>query len=75
MTKPAPAPPGPRLTPRETECIALAASGLSSAETALRLSVAERTVEFHLHNAMRKLGAPTKLRAVVLALQQKLIEP
>jgi len=64
----------PCLTPREKECIELAAAGLSSAETAQRLKVADRTVEFHLRNAMRKLGASSKLRAVVLALQKRLIE-
>ncbi|WP_158915783.1 helix-turn-helix transcriptional regulator [Caulobacter sp. S45] len=61
------------LTAREAECMRLAALGLTTAETSRQLSVAERTVEFHLSNAMRKLGAPNKIRAVVLAVQQKLI--
>ena len=75
MTPTPPATPRSRLTPRETECVTLAASGLSVAQTAQHLNLAERTVEFHLQNAMRKLGAATKLRAVVLALQQQLIAP
>ncbi len=52
-----------------------AALGLTSAETARRLGVVERTVEFHLTNAMRKLGAPNKIRAVVIAVQLQLITP
>lgn len=65
----------PALTAREIECIRLAAQGLTIGETASRIQVAERTVEFHLGNAVRKLGASNKLRAVVIALQLKLIEP
>uniref|UniRef100_B0T701 Transcriptional regulator, LuxR family n=1 Tax=Caulobacter sp. (strain K31) TaxID=366602 RepID=B0T701_CAUSK len=65
----------PSLTAREIECIRLAALGLTTGETAQRIQVAERTVEFHLGNAMRKLGATNKLRAVVIAMQRKLIDP
>lgn len=64
-----------RLTAREVECIGRAAQGRTTAETAAELKIAERTVEFHLANAVRKLGAPNKLRAVVIALQQSLIDP
>lgn len=70
-----PPPETPNLTAREIECIRLAAQGLTIGETARRIQVAERTVEFHLGNAMRKLGAVNKLRAVVVALQRNLIEP
>lgn len=70
-----PPPEPPSLTAREVECMRLAAQGLTIGETARRIQVAERTVEFHLGNAMRKLGATNKLRAVVVALQLKLIEP
>lgn len=72
-TEPLPDP--PPLTAREIECIRLAALGLTTGETAQRIEVAERTVEFHLGNAMRKLGATNKLRAVVIAIQRKLIDP
>lgn len=70
-----PSPETPNLTAREIECIRLAAQGLTIGETARQIQVAERTVEFHLGNAMRKLGAANKLRAVVVALRLKLIEP
>lgn len=68
-------PEAPNLTAREVECIRLAARGLTIGETAREIQVAERTVEFHLGNAMRKLGAVNKLRAVVVALQLNLIQP
>ncbi|MDG2527278.1 response regulator transcription factor [Caulobacter endophyticus] len=64
----------PALTAREIECIRFAAQGLTTGETAQCISVTERTVEFHLGNATRKLGASNKLRAVVIALQLRLIE-
>lgn len=64
----------PRLTARELECLRWAALGKTTAETASELQVAERTVEFHLANATRKLDAPNKTRAVVLALEYSLIE-
>ncbi len=64
----------PNLTAREIECIRLAARGLTTGETAREIQVSERTVEFHLGNAVRKLGAVNKLRAVVIALQLNLIE-
>lgn len=65
----------PLLTPREIDCLRLAALGLTGQETALALDVAARTVEFHLKNAVEKFGASNKVRAVALAVRQGLIEP
>lgn len=59
--------PGPRLSSRELECLKLAALGQTVDESGQTLGISGRTVEFHLRNALEKLGAPTKLRAVVLA--------
>lgn len=58
---------GPRLSSRELECLKLAALGQTVDESGQTLGISGRTVEFHLRNALDKLGAPTKLRAVVLA--------
>lgn len=58
---------GPRLSNRELECLRLAALGQTVDESGHTLGISGRTVEFHLRNALEKLGAPTKLRAVVLA--------
>ncbi|MEU8707279.1 LuxR C-terminal-related transcriptional regulator [Streptomyces sp. NPDC048565] len=44
------------LTPREREVAALAATGMSNRDIALRLVVSVRTVENHLHRIYHKLG-------------------
>jgi LuxR family transcriptional activator of conjugal transfer of Ti plasmids len=61
------------LTAREMDCLRLAALGQTVTETAHTLKVTARTVEFHLKNAAEKLGAPNKLRAVILAAGRGLI--
>ena len=58
------------LSPRERECLTLLASGLRNTAIAHRLSVAESTVEMHLQNARRKLGARTREQALVAALSR-----
>ena len=65
----APDPPRPVLTPRERDCLAFVAEGHRTAEIAHRLGIAETTVEFHLANARRSLGARTRDHAVALALR------
>jgi LuxR family transcriptional regulator, quorum-sensing system regulator SolR len=52
------------LSPREKECLALAFDGLTAAETGHKLECSERTVNYYLSNAMRKLGVDSKLAAV-----------
>jgi LuxR family transcriptional regulator, quorum-sensing system regulator SolR len=56
------------LSPREKECLALAFDGLTAAETGHRLECSERTVNYYLSNAMRKLGVDSKLAAVQRAI-------
>jgi PAS domain S-box-containing protein len=53
------------LTPRETEVLALLSGPDTAPQMAKRLSVSVRTVESHLANAYRKLGARTREEAVV----------
>lgn len=57
-----------KLSAREIECLRLAALGKTVDESGRALNITSRTVEFHIGNALAKLGAPTKLRAVVIAL-------
>ncbi len=52
------------LSPREKECLALAFDGLTAVDTALRLDCSDRTVTYHIANAMRKLKVDNKLAAV-----------
>jgi DNA-binding CsgD family transcriptional regulator len=53
-----------RLSPRERECLVLAFEGLTARESAQRLQCSERTVNYHLANAMSKLKVDNKLAAI-----------
>lgn len=59
-----------RITPREAEIVRLAATGMSNAEIADRLSLAEGTVKVHLHNIYSKLGVGSRVELMRLALEQ-----
>jgi DNA-binding CsgD family transcriptional regulator len=61
------------LTQRERDVLALVAAGLTGVEIASRLSISPPTVESHVGNAMRKLGATNRAHATALALQAGLI--
>ncbi|MFH8724753.1 response regulator transcription factor [Streptomyces termitum] len=56
-----------RLTPRETDVLAAVASGATNAAAGRRLGLSPETVKGYLRSAMRKLGAHTRLEAVVSA--------
>jgi DNA-binding CsgD family transcriptional regulator len=75
--KAAPIPPrhGGILAPREADCLAWSAQGKTSAEIAAILAVTERTVNFHLTNAMRKLQAVNRIHAAVKAVHLGLVRP
>lgn len=66
---------GVELTLRERECLSWAALGKSSWDISQILGVSQYTVKFHLGNAMRKLDAPTRTVAVLLAMRYGLIDP
>ncbi|MGW4384938.1 response regulator transcription factor [Streptomyces sp. NPDC004685] len=55
------------LTPREVDVLACVATGATNAVTAERLGLRPETVKGYLRSAMRKLGAHTRLEAVVAA--------
>jgi DNA-binding NarL/FixJ family response regulator len=55
------------LTARELEVLRLADEGLRSKEIAARLVVSERTVNYHLNNAYRKLDASGRTEALRIA--------
>jgi DNA-binding CsgD family transcriptional regulator len=63
------------LTDRERECLLWASHGLSSKQTANRLCVSSRTVEFHVANAMKKLEAASRVQAVTRAVTLGLMMP
>lgn len=59
--------PGVQLAPRELDVLACVAAGATNAAAAGRLGLRPETVKGYLRSAMRKLGAHTRLEAVVAA--------
>lgn len=58
------------LTDREMDIIQLLCRGLSNAEIAEQLVVAERTVRFHMENVLQKLEVNNRTEAVVKVVQE-----
>lgn len=56
-----------RLAPREIDVLACVAAGATNAAAAERLGLRPETVKGYLRSAMRRLGAHTRLEAVVAA--------
>jgi DNA-binding CsgD family transcriptional regulator len=56
-----------RVTPRELDVLTCVAAGTTNAAAADRLGLRPETVKAYLRSAMRKLGAHTRLEAVVAA--------
>lgn len=67
--------PAPELTGREKEVLYWAAEGKTSEETGVILNVAEKTVQYHMYNALRKLDCYTKPQAVAKAILLGLVRP
>jgi DNA-binding NarL/FixJ family response regulator len=79
-----PVPRGPRpasranpalLTSRELQVLELLTEGLSNGDIAQRLFLSEKTVGHHVSAVLRKLGEPTRSRAVAAALRRRIVVP
>jgi HD-GYP domain-containing protein (c-di-GMP phosphodiesterase class II) len=61
------------LTAREAEVLALAASGLTTAEIAKRLVISPKTADSHIQHIYAKIGCSTRGAAVLFALKHHLV--
>ena len=65
-------PPSDGLSPRELEVLRLLAAGESNAQIARRLGLSTHTVERHVANLYRKIGARGRADATAYALRHGL---
>lgn len=63
------------LSPRETEVLKWSAEGKTASDIAAILSLSERTVNFHVSTAIKKMGVNNKIAAVVHAVMEGLFDP
>jgi PAS domain S-box-containing protein len=68
-------PPAPyqALTPREVEVLALLGEGLTTEQLAARLTLSRTTVRNHIQHVLAKLGAHSRLEAVLRGVRMGLI--
>lgn len=62
-----------RLSARELDVLRWCKDGKSYPEIAVILGISTKTVEYHISNAMRKLGVNQKISAIVVAAREGLI--
>jgi len=65
--------PGNDLTERERDVLRCMVEGLNNNEIAERLVVSLGTVKFHISNIFQKLGVDSRVEAVKMALERKLV--
>jgi DNA-binding CsgD family transcriptional regulator len=63
-----------QLTSQELECLRWCKEGKTNWEIGEILTISEKTVEFHLSNSMRKLGASNRITAVIVGIKEGLIQ-
>jgi LuxR family quorum-sensing system transcriptional regulator CciR len=61
------------LTPREAQCLEMAANGMTSADIALKLGIKPRTANFHFGKIVTKLGVLNRKEAIAMGIARGLI--
>lgn len=64
---------GAKLSPRELECLTMAARGLTGEDIAIKLGISPRTVQNHFDAIRSKLGAANRQEAIFRATQLGLL--
>lgn len=62
------------LTDRECQCLRMVANGLTSGDIGGKLGIAERTVNFHMCNVLRKMEALNRPEAIAKALARGVLQ-
>jgi NarL family two-component system response regulator LiaR len=65
--------PGNELTSRERDVLRCMVEGLNNNEIAEKLVVSLGTVKFHISNIFQKLGVDSRVEAVKMAIEQKIV--
>jgi DNA-binding CsgD family transcriptional regulator len=64
---------GAPLSPRERQCLQMAAHGMTSADIGIKLGIVERTANFHFSNILSKLDALNRQEAIAKGMKLGLI--
>lgn len=68
-----PSQPGPALTGREREILALMVEGKSNSEISESIFITQATVKYHVSNILSKLGVTSRTEAVVTAIKNNMV--
>ena len=61
------------LSPRETQCLEMAANGMTSVDIAIKLGIKPRTANFHFGKIVTKLGVLNRKEAIAMGIARGLI--
>ena len=61
------------LSPRETQCLEMAANGMTSVDIAIKLGIKPRTANFHFGKIVTKLGVLNRKEAIAIGIARGLI--
>ena len=64
---------GAPLSPRERQCLQMAAHGMTGAEIGFKLGITERGVTYHFANIVSKLGVLNRHEAIAKGIAQGIV--
>lgn len=63
------------LSPRESQCLEMAANGMTSVDIAMKLGIKPRTANFHFGKIVTKLGVLNRKEAIAMGIARGMIRP